>query len=139
MIEATSITSDGAAPMLNYMDGGEVLIDSYNVTSRAGLSSRLDILEGAQMRVTHESFGSGRLAGDTDAVYVNGTGSSLQLAGKLAVGDGGQGSFSVSNHALVFGLEGLSLGVQKSGKGTILVDGPDSEFDLSGNLVVGDR
>lgn len=136
-IEAASISGDGSATMMNYLDGGEVVIDTYNVGSPTNSSSRLDILEGAQMTV-HQTFCSGRLAGDSDAVNVNGTGSALQLAGKLAVGDAGQGSFTIGSHALVFGLVGLSLGDQKSGRGMLSIDGKGSEFDLTGSLVVGD-
>jgi T5SS/PEP-CTERM-associated repeat protein len=125
--------------MLNYMDGGQVTVGSYNVSGHAGSSSRLDILDGAGMLVVTKHFGSGGLAGDTDLVNIDGPGSDLELSGNLAVGDGGQGSFTLGNGALVERVKGLSLGVQKSGKGTVSVDGQETRFQLDGNLVVGDN
>lgn len=139
MIEATSIAYGGTATMLNYMDGGQILVESYNVTGHAGSSSRLDILDGARMSVTHDSFGSGRLAGDIDAVNVNGPGSDLELSGNLAIGVAGQGSFTLGNGAVVGGVKSLGLGVQKSGNGAVSVDGEETRIRLDGHLVVGDN
>ena len=137
-IVAGSIAYGGTATMLNYMDGGQVFVASYNVSGHAGSSSRLDILDGAEMTVITKRFGSGRLAGDSDLVNVDGPGSDLELSGNLAVGDAGHGSFTLGNGALVEGVKSLSLGVQMSGKGTISVDGQETRFQLDGHLVVGD-
>jgi T5SS/PEP-CTERM-associated repeat protein len=139
LIDAASIAYGGAATMMNYMDGGQVVTESYNISGHAGSGSRLDILNDARMSVTQNSFGSGRLAGDSDAVYVDGPGSYLGLSGNLAIGVAGQGSFTLSNGGLATGLKNLSLGIEKSGKGFVSVDGEETRLRLDGHLVVGDN
>lgn len=130
-----TVRSDGTVRMLNYMSGGQVLVNNYNITNRNGSSSRLDILEGAFMRVV-DGFGFGRLSKDRDGVYVDGLGSNLQLSSSFVAGDQGHGSLTISNGGLVGGLSDLTLGNQKSGEGIIGVSGADSEFNLTGDLVV---
>lgn len=133
-----TVRDDGTVRMLNYMDGGQVTVGDYNINGIAGLSSRLDVLEGARITVT-DSFGSGRLLGDIDGVTVSGQSSYLQIFSNLVAGDLGQSNFTVSNGGLVGGIGNLTLGKQQTGVGMISVDGGDSEFNLLGNLLAGDQ
>ena len=66
------------------------------------------------------SFGFGRLVGDTGSVTIDGAGSKLTVSGALIVGNAGQGTLVVRNHATET-VSGLVLGQQESGTGLVQV------------------
>lgn len=85
-------------------------------------------------------FGVGNQAGSTGSVSVQGTGSSLTVAGPMIVGVGGNGFLGVSQGGKIALTNnvGLKLGELPGAHGTLVVDGAQTSLDVANFLAVGD-
>ena len=135
-ITAARIESIGTVGMTNRVEGGTLTTGKYDIVGTAGMTDVLDILDGGVVTVTGGafSFGFGRLVGDTGSVTIDGAGSKLNVSGALIVGNAGQGTLVVRNHATET-VSGLVLGQQESGTGLVqVITGAKLEIDSSVTL-----
>jgi T5SS/PEP-CTERM-associated repeat protein len=107
-----------------------------------GGSGSLSVGSGSHVTLTGDltRFRVGNQAGSAGSVSVQGTGSSLTVAGPMIVGVGGNGFLGVSQGGKVTLTNnlGLKLGEVPGAHGTLLVDGAQTSLEVASFLAVGD-
>ena len=132
-IAAVLVDGDGGKGSLTVSDGGEVYAGSAIIGDLSSSTGTLTVNAGGILDVTG-AVDIGAQAGATGALTVTGTGASVTV-GALTVGDAGTGSMSISGGAQVFSVSG-SVGTG-GGAGTVTIDGTNSQWTMTGQLVVG--
>jgi T5SS/PEP-CTERM-associated repeat protein len=107
-----------------------------------GGSGTLSVSSGSHVTLSGDltRFGVGNQAGSAGSISVQGTDSSLTVAGPMIVGVGGNGFLGVSQGgkiALTNNL-GLKLGELSGAHGTLVVDGAQTSLDIANFLALGD-
>ncbi len=112
----------------------------------------LKILDGALVRLllstTSQALSIGVDPGSYGSVTVDGQGTLVSSAANLRVGESGQGSLAITHGAmvdvepifppLVGGYPSVKIGMNATGVGSAVVDGPGSRLQTHDTLVVGD-
>jgi len=119
-LTATNIYSTDPVGIYTFIWGdGTLVVDNYDTSSTAGVSSVLDILQG---HVTiNTDLAVGRQLGDFSTVKISGSGAQFVYDPQLIVGDAGSGTFYLRNAADITLPGGLILGNQSHGDGTLTV------------------
>lgn len=114
---------------------GTVLALSASLTVGSNGSGTFGILQGGAVSTDLLYVGIGATA--NGALTIDGKNSSLEASGGASIGYDGVGSLTISNGGLASVVDGVALGYDASGIGTLTVTGTDSFINAGSELSVG--
>ncbi len=89
--------------------------------------------------VTADDLIVGNSAGSNGTATLTGSGTSMSLSLELNVGLEGTGTLNVNNGGTILVTDGVRLGDQTTGAGTVNIDGASSKITSSANTWIGDE
>ena len=126
---SSSVTVSGAGATLNVSNV------QTNFGTAGGAVSAMTISNGANLATADDHIGF--QPGSTASVTVTGAGTLWNENGQQIVGDHGTGSLTIANGAIVNVANGVFIGNNAGGVGSVLVTGAGSTYNvLSGPLIV---
>jgi len=130
--------SAGGTGALTVQDASDVQTTS-NVIVGAGGNGSLNISESSELQTTNAAnLTVARDSGSTGTVSVDGTNSTLAVAGLLTVGEAGQGTLTVTNSGQVT-VKNFFFGDAATGTASVTIDGASFSDSGSGANAVGEH